>query len=179
MHCVSSCASVAAGLKRWEAASGDVDRGSVARGSVVTQRSVISSTSEITGPLPLPCVGLLPKNEKKWRRSDAALGAHGRVRAREHADVWLGEAKKVDLAYGKDLTLTMSRKARQRLKVKISYKNPIPAPIKMGTPIGVATVTAPNLDPIQIPIIAERDIQRLGFLGRMYNALKFLLFGKG
>ncbi len=97
----------------------------------------------------------------------------------EHADVWLGEAKKVDLAYGKDLTLTMSRKARQRLKVKISYKNPIPAPIKMGTPIGVATVTAPNLDPIQIPIIAERDIQRLGFLGRMYNALKFLLFGKG
>ena len=25
MHCVSSCASVAAGLKRWEAASGDVD----------------------------------------------------------------------------------------------------------------------------------------------------------
>ena len=97
----------------------------------------------------------------------------------EKADVWLGEAKTVSLTYGKDLTLTMSRKARQSLKVKINYKNPIPAPIKMGTSIGVATVTAPNLDAIQIPIIAERDIQQLGFLGRMFNALKFLLFGKG
>ena len=62
--------------------------------------------------------------------------------------------------------------------VKISYKNPIAAPIKMGASIGIATVTAPDLEPIQIPIIAEQDIQRLGFLGRMLNALKFLLFGK-
>ena len=96
----------------------------------------------------------------------------------ESADVWLGEAKKVTLAYGENLTLTMSRKARQSLKVKISYKNPIAAPIKMGASIGIATVTAPDLEPIKIPIIAEQDIQRLGFLGRMFNALKFLLFGK-
>ena len=96
----------------------------------------------------------------------------------ERADVWLGEAKKITLAYGKNLTLTMSRKARQSLKVKINYKNPIAAPIKMGASIGIATVTAPDLEPIKIPIIAEQDIQRLGFLGRMFNALKFLLFGK-
>mgnify|MGYP001445468748 CR=1 FL=1 len=97
----------------------------------------------------------------------------------ENADVWLGKTKKITLAYGKDLTLTMSRKARQSLKVKISYKNPIAAPIKMGTSIGIVTVTAPSMDPIQIPILAGQEIQQLGFVGRMFNALKFLLFGKG
>ncbi len=97
----------------------------------------------------------------------------------ENADVWLGKTKKIALAYGKDLTLTMSRKARQSLKVKISYKNPIAAPIKIGTSIGIVTVTAPSLDPIQIPIMAGQEIQQLGFVGRMFNALKFLLFGKG
>ena len=97
----------------------------------------------------------------------------------ENADVWLGKIKNLPLAYGKDLTLTMSRKARQSLKVKISYKNPIAAPIKKGTSIGIVTVTAPNLDPVQIPIIADQDIQQLGFVGRLFNALKFLLFGKG
>ena len=96
----------------------------------------------------------------------------------ENADVWLGKTKKITLAYGKDLTLTMSRKARQSLKVKISYKNPIAAPIKMGTSIGIVTVTAPSMDPIQIPIMAGQEIQQLGFVGRMFNALKFLLFGK-
>ena len=97
----------------------------------------------------------------------------------ENADVWLGKIKTITLAYGKDLTLTMSRKARQSLKVKISYKNPIAAPIKMGTSIGIVTVTAPSMDPIQIPILAGQEIQQLGFVGRMFNALKFLLFGKG
>ena len=97
----------------------------------------------------------------------------------ENADVWLGKTKKITLAYGKDLTLTMSRKARQSLKVKISYKNPIAAPIKMGTSIGIVTVTAPSMDPIQIPILAGQEIQQLGFVGRMFNALKFLLFGNG
>ena len=49
----------------------------------------------------------------------------------------------------------------------------------MGTSIGIVTVTAPSMDPIQIPILAGQEIQQLGFVGRMFNALKFLLFGKG
>ena len=95
----------------------------------------------------------------------------------ENADVWLGKRKKITLAYGKDLSLTMSRKVRQSLKVKISYKNPIAAPIKRGSSIGIVTVTGTGLDPIQIPIVAEQNVEQLGFLGRIFNASKFLLFG--
>ena len=95
----------------------------------------------------------------------------------EEADVWLGKKSKVSLTYGKDLTLTMSRKVRRSLKVKLNYKNPIPAPIQKGDQVGYITVEAPTLNKIEIPVTVANDIEQLGSLGRLSTAFKFLLFG--
>ena len=96
----------------------------------------------------------------------------------EEADVWLGKKSKVSLTYGKDLTLTLSRKVRRSLKVKLNYKNPISAPIQKGDEVGYITVEAPNLNKIKIPVTAANDIEQLGSLGRLSTAFKFLLFGR-
>ena len=95
----------------------------------------------------------------------------------EEADVWLGKKSKVSLTYGKDLTLTMSRKVRRSLKVKLNYKNPIPAPIQKGDQVGYITVEAPTLNKIEIPVTVANDIEQLGSLGRLSTAFKYLLFG--
>ena len=95
----------------------------------------------------------------------------------EEADVWLGEKPTVSLTYGKDLTLTLSRKVRRNLKVKLNYKSPISAPIQKGDQVGYITVEAPTLNKIEIPVTVANDIDQLGSLGRLSTAFKFLLFG--
>jgi len=107
--------------------------------------------------------------------SSYALFKKGRVI--ETADIWLGKIANLPLVINRNITLTMSRKARQGMKVKISYKNPIPAPVKKGSQVGLLTVTAPGITPIKVQLIADTDVEQLGPMGRISAATKYLLFG--
>ena len=93
------------------------------------------------------------------------------------ADVWLGTSSTVPLYIESDLLITLPRKARRAMKVSVTYEGPIPAPIKAGDRLAQLTVTAPNVDPIQVPLVAAEDVERLGFLGRLGTALKSVLWG--
>ncbi|MBK18903.1 MAG: D-alanyl-D-alanine carboxypeptidase [Rhodospirillaceae bacterium] len=95
----------------------------------------------------------------------------------EKADVWLGQTGSLPLVINEALTLTMSRKARHGLKVQLAYNNPIPAPIKKGDKVGLITVSIPGAADRNIPLLANEDIERLGVMGRLNAALKYLLFG--
>jgi len=95
----------------------------------------------------------------------------------ETANIWLGKTANLPLVINRDITLTMSRKARQEMKVKLSYKNPIPAPIKKGSQVGLVSITAPGISPIEVPLLANSDVEQLGPMGRINAAAKYLLFG--
>jgi len=94
------------------------------------------------------------------------------------ADVWLGQLASVPLVIDKDLTLTMPRKARRKMKVTVNYTGPIAAPVKMGAVIATLMITAPDRDPITIPLKAGADVKRLGLLGRLGAALNYILWGE-
>jgi D-alanyl-D-alanine carboxypeptidase (penicillin-binding protein 5/6) len=93
------------------------------------------------------------------------------------AEVWQGVVKTVALTVGKDAVVTLPRTARRDMKVNVSFNGPLPAPIQKGAEVGVATVTAPGIQPIQIPLLAAADVERLGFFGRIGAALKRTLWG--
>jgi len=95
----------------------------------------------------------------------------------ETADIWLGKIANLPLVINRNINLTMSRTTRQGMKVKLSYKNPIPAPVKKGSQVGLMTVTAPGIRPIKVPLIADTDVEQLGPMGRISAAAKYLLFG--
>jgi D-alanyl-D-alanine carboxypeptidase (penicillin-binding protein 5/6) len=63
------------------------------------------------------------------------------------------------------------------MKVSVAYEGPIPAPIKAGDRLARLTVTAPDVDPIEVSLVAAEDVERLGFLGRLSAALKSVLWG--
>jgi D-alanyl-D-alanine carboxypeptidase (penicillin-binding protein 5/6) len=107
--------------------------------------------------------------------SSYALLKKGRVI--ETANIWLGKIAKLPLVINRNITLTMSRKARQGMKIKLSYRTPIPAPVKKGSQVGFLTVTAPGITPIKVPLIADTDVEKLGPMGRISAAAKYLLFG--
>ncbi|WP_316976507.1 D-alanyl-D-alanine carboxypeptidase family protein [Shumkonia mesophila] len=93
------------------------------------------------------------------------------------ADVWLGQERSVPLRIGKDLVVTLPRKARGEMKVAATFESPLPAPITKGDRLAKLVITAPGVDPIEVPLVAGTDVQRLGIFGRLGAALKYLLWG--
>ena len=94
------------------------------------------------------------------------------------ADTWLGKEGKVPLIVDDNITLTMPRLARAKMKVKLVFNNPIPAPVSKGTVVGRILINAPGMEEMQVPVKTALDIEELGFFGRMNAAIKYLLFGK-
>lgn len=93
------------------------------------------------------------------------------------ADVWLGEAPAVPLVVEETVKLTLSRRERAGLKMVLAYDNPIPAPIEEGMPVATITVTAPDMEPRRIPVLAGGPVGQVGGFGRIGAALQYLLFG--
>ena len=95
----------------------------------------------------------------------------------DDAGVWLGVEPTIPLVTEQDLTVTLSRKARLDMVVKVIYDSPIPAPLEIGQQVGLLVVAAPGEETIEVPLLAGAAVVRLGFFGRITAAVKYLIFG--
>ena len=93
------------------------------------------------------------------------------------ADIWLGDAPSVSLIIPEDLKLTLSRTARDKIKVTVKMNNPVAAPVKKGQRLATLIVSAPNFQTREIPLLAAEDVQQLGFVGRIGAAIQHVLWG--
>ncbi|MBT5158296.1 MAG: D-alanyl-D-alanine carboxypeptidase, partial [Alphaproteobacteria bacterium] len=93
------------------------------------------------------------------------------------AAVWLGAEGKVPLVIENDMTLTLARKARKKMKVSIELIEPVPAPIKKGQEVGQIVIRAPETDEIRVPLLAGGDVAQLGLFGRLGAAFSYLAWG--
>ena len=93
------------------------------------------------------------------------------------ANVWLGREKSVSLVTPKDLVVMLPRKARGGMKVTATFDSPIAAPITKGDKLAKLVITAPDVAPIEVPLVAGASVERLGIFGRLGAALKYLLWG--
>ncbi|MEQ8195693.1 MAG: D-alanyl-D-alanine carboxypeptidase, partial [Rhodospirillales bacterium] len=94
------------------------------------------------------------------------------------AAVWLGKEAKVPLIIPQELTLTLPKKSRRDMKVKISFKGPIPSPIKKGAPLAKLTITVPNKNPTEVTLVAGAEVEKLGLFGRLRAALEHIMWGE-
>ena len=95
----------------------------------------------------------------------------------DDAELWLGTEAKVPLTVAKDLVVTMPRKSRKDMKVTLAYDKPVPAPIAKGQEIGKVVVTAPDMAPVETPLVAAAGVDRMGPLGRMAMVAAHLIWG--
>ena len=95
----------------------------------------------------------------------------------DRIDVWLGQKASVPLLAAQDVAITMPRRMRNQLQAKIVYDSPAPAPILQGQTLGRVSLTAPGLQPIDIPLVAQEGVDRLGVSGRLGAAVNYLMFG--
>ena len=94
-----------------------------------------------------------------------------------NAAVWLGAEPTVPLVINQDLVITLPRKSRRNMVVKAVYDDPFPAPIAQDSAIARLVVSAPDVETLELPLIAGTGVNRLGPMGRLTSAFKYLLWG--
>jgi len=96
----------------------------------------------------------------------------------DDGEIWLGAEPKVPLSVGRDLVVTLPRKARKDMKVTVEYDRPIPAPIEKGTTVGRVVVTATDFPPVEAPLVAAASVERMNTFGRIATLAGYLVWGQ-
>ncbi len=94
-----------------------------------------------------------------------------------NAEVWLGDEAAVPLMLEEPLTVALSRKSRQGMKVTASYDGPVAAPVAKGARVGTLRIEGPEMEPIERPLVAAAEVEKLGPVGRIGAAVKYLVMG--
>ena len=94
----------------------------------------------------------------------------------DQANVWLGNATKIDLVLDEPLHLLLSYQERRDLKLSVQWLDPVPAPILAGDQLGTLTVDI-NGDSRKLVLRAGQDVPVLGMFDRVSAAIKYLIFG--
>ncbi len=92
--------------------------------------------------------------------------------------VWFGEQKEIGLVVAENLKLTLKKNKAADVKMTAVYNKPVKAPIKKGDKLGVVKIEIPGQPSIEVPLLADRDVAKLGLFGKISENLKYLIFGE-
>jgi D-alanyl-D-alanine carboxypeptidase (penicillin-binding protein 5/6) len=96
----------------------------------------------------------------------------------DDAPVWLGRSTKVPATTASDVVVTLPRTDRHDMKVMAVYDGEVTAPVTKGETVGKLVVNAPDIDPIDVPLVATEPVARLNPFGRAAVAAGSLLWGR-
>lgn len=91
--------------------------------------------------------------------------------------VWFGNQKNVDLLVSKNVVETIKKSKLNKVKMVAVYDKPVKAPIAKGQKLGVVKIEIPGRQVQEIDLVADRDIAKLGFFGKIMENLKYLVLG--
>jgi len=92
--------------------------------------------------------------------------------------VWFGSEKSVNLLVGEGVKRTIKKNKAARVKMTAIYDKPVKAPIKKGDKLGIVKIEVPGQPDWEVPLLADRDVQKLGLFGRIGENLRYLVFGE-
>jgi len=90
------------------------------------------------------------------------------------AEVHLGDADMVGLVPAEDITLLVPALVQDNVTAEVVYNGPLLAPIAKGSAVAELIIHAPDLPDRRVPLVAEADVGRAGFLKRVLTAGKQL-----
>ena len=92
--------------------------------------------------------------------------------------VWFGSEKEIGLVVGDSVKRTIKKNKAAKVKMTAIYDKPVKAPVKKGEQLGVVKIEIPEEETFEVPLLADRDINKLGIFGRIGENLKYLVFGE-
>ena len=91
------------------------------------------------------------------------------------ADVWMGAAPTVGLVAPEDLSVLMPVLNPDAFEAEVVFTGPIEAPISKGDELAELVFTLEGLSETRLPLVADRDVPRGGFVSRVTTAAKILM----
>ena len=91
------------------------------------------------------------------------------------AEVWMGDHTRVGLVVPEDILLLMSATNPEFGATRVEYRSPLEAPITAGEEVAELVIERKDLPDARIPLVADRDVLRGGFLPRIRSAALVLL----
>lgn len=91
------------------------------------------------------------------------------------ADVWMGDHTKISLVTGEDVSLLMPATNAEPEGARVEYRGPLEAPIAEGQQVAELVIPREGLEDARVPLVADRDVVRGGFLPRVRTAAVVLL----
>lgn len=86
------------------------------------------------------------------------------------ADVWVGAENQVGLVAAQDHELLIPALSRKEVSGELRFDSPIKAPIEKGQELGELVITLEGLPEATVPLVADRDIPKGGFLPHVITA---------
>lgn len=93
------------------------------------------------------------------------------------AEVWMGAASSVGLVAPQDYALLVPALIRGEVTGEVHHMSPVEAPITRGQQIAELVIAFEGLPELRLPLVADRDVPRGGFLPRVSTAAKVLMRG--
>jgi D-alanyl-D-alanine carboxypeptidase (penicillin-binding protein 5/6) len=84
----------------------------------------------------------------------------------DDAPVWLGTTATVPVTVKSDLLVSLPRNARNSMKVSVAYDGPTPAPVEQGQQVGTMQITASDMTPVQVPLVAAKPVEKVSGFSR-------------
>lgn len=89
--------------------------------------------------------------------------------------VWLGQERTVPVSLAEPMLIAGHKAAFDKAKTEIVLDKALEAPVRKGDRVGRLVVTLDGRPPVEAPIIAEADVERLGFFGRAVDGLSAMI----
>ena len=86
----------------------------------------------------------------------------------------LGDVETVGLVAAEDLKLLVPALSHDGLKAEVIYTGPFTAPIAKGTVLAELVIQRPDLPEQRVPLVAEADVAKGGFLTHLSTAARQL-----
>lgn len=90
------------------------------------------------------------------------------------ANVFMGDAATVGLVPAEDIRLLVPALAHDGLSAQVVYTGPLSAPIAKGAEVAQLVISVPGLPDHQVPLVAETDVAKGGFVTRLLTAADVL-----
>lgn len=91
--------------------------------------------------------------------------------------VVFGSEKQVRLVVPETVKRTLKKSQAPKIKMTAVYDKPVKAPVAAGDKLGEVRIELGGQEMENLPLVADRNVEKLGFFGRIGQNLKYLLFG--
>jgi D-alanyl-D-alanine carboxypeptidase (penicillin-binding protein 5/6) len=86
------------------------------------------------------------------------------------AEVWMGTQSRVGLVPKTDLRLLLPAVLESSVTARAVYQGPVEAPVTAGQEIGALVIEVEGMEPRRVPLVAQTDVPRGGFVTRLRGA---------